>query len=426
MQRTLTIANNGNSTLTVTSISYPGGFSGNWSGTVAAGGSQTVAVTFSPDAATSYSGNLIVNSDKTGGIHTLAVSGTGTVTPTPIIALSGNLAFGSVTVGSTKQATLTIANTGNATLTVSSISYPSGFSGAWSGAIPAGSSHDVAVSFAPTLAQAYSGSVTVTSDKTSGNNTLAVSGNGVTAHTWQITWQSSDGGSGVWNMNGTSLVTAPLFSPNPIDPAWQIVGNRDFNNNGQADVVWQSNAGLIGLWYMNGAQQTSWSYFNPSRGDAGWHIRAVDDMDGDHQPDLLWEHNDGRVGVWYMNNAALRDWEYFDPSPVPPAWKIVGTGDFDGDGKTDIVWRRDDGWMGVWFMNGAVQKSTANFDPPRVYPPWTLMGSADVNGDGKPDLVWEDNSGYLGVWYMDGLKQTGFAFFDPIKVDPKWRIKSVR
>ncbi|MGA2543458.1 MAG: NBR1-Ig-like domain-containing protein, partial [Verrucomicrobiota bacterium] len=42
-----------------------------------------------------------------------------TATPTKIISLTGNLAFGSVTVGSSPQSTLTINNTGNATLTVS-------------------------------------------------------------------------------------------------------------------------------------------------------------------------------------------------------------------------------------------------------------------------------------------------------------------
>src|ERR1035441_2054858 len=41
-QSTLTINNTGNSTMTIGSISYPNGFSGNWSGTIAAGSSQPV------------------------------------------------------------------------------------------------------------------------------------------------------------------------------------------------------------------------------------------------------------------------------------------------------------------------------------------------------------------------------------------------
>ena len=105
---------------------------------------------------------------------------------TRIIGLSGNLAFGGVTTGQTATATMTIANSGTLTLTVSSISYPSGFSGAWSGTIAAGGSHAVTVTFAPTAVQSYGGTVTVNSDKTSGANTLAASGTGIGASTLTI------------------------------------------------------------------------------------------------------------------------------------------------------------------------------------------------------------------------------------------------
>jgi hypothetical protein len=101
--------------------------------------------------------------------------------PSKTIALSGNLAFGNVTVGTTAQRTLTIANNGNTTLTVSAISYPNGFSGAWSGTIPPNSSHNITMTFAPTTATSYTGNLTVASDKTDGNNVLPVSGIGTQA-----------------------------------------------------------------------------------------------------------------------------------------------------------------------------------------------------------------------------------------------------
>jgi len=101
------------------------------------------------------------------------------VAPTKIIGLSGNLAFGNVTTGATATATLTITNSGNATLTVRSISYPSGFSGAWSGAVAAGGSQNVTVRFAPTAVTSYGGNVTVNSDATSGTATKAASGRGI-------------------------------------------------------------------------------------------------------------------------------------------------------------------------------------------------------------------------------------------------------
>ena len=56
----------------------------------------------------------------------------------PAIALSGDLSFGTVQPGVTVTRTLTISNSGNSTLTVTGLSYPAGFSGAWSGTIVAG------------------------------------------------------------------------------------------------------------------------------------------------------------------------------------------------------------------------------------------------------------------------------------------------
>ncbi|MCX7009079.1 MAG: choice-of-anchor D domain-containing protein [Kiritimatiellaeota bacterium] len=185
---TLTITNSGNATLTISSITYPSGFSGAWSGTIAAGASRSVVVSFKPTAIKSYSGTVTVNSDKTSGTATMAASGTGVAAATlsKIIGLSGNLAFGNVVTGATATATLTITNSGNATLTVSSITYPSGFSGAWSGTIAAGASRSVVVTFAPTAVSNYSGTMTVNSDKTSGTGTLAASGAGIAAAGAQV------------------------------------------------------------------------------------------------------------------------------------------------------------------------------------------------------------------------------------------------
>jgi hypothetical protein len=77
-QRTLTIHNDGNSTLTVNSIGYPSGFSGNWSGgDISAGSSRNVTVTFAPTAAQNYGGNVTITSNATSGTNTRAISGRG-------------------------------------------------------------------------------------------------------------------------------------------------------------------------------------------------------------------------------------------------------------------------------------------------------------------------------------------------------------
>jgi hypothetical protein len=80
--QTLTISNTGTTALTVSGISYPPGFSGAFAGTIAAGGSQPVNVTFAPIALTTYNGTVMVNSDKTSGTNTIAASGTGAASST--------------------------------------------------------------------------------------------------------------------------------------------------------------------------------------------------------------------------------------------------------------------------------------------------------------------------------------------------------
>jgi len=79
--RDLAVVNTGNTPLTVRSISYPAGYSGEFSGTIGPGESRNITVTFTPGTARSYTGTLVVNCDLTAGVKTKAVSGTGTVPP---------------------------------------------------------------------------------------------------------------------------------------------------------------------------------------------------------------------------------------------------------------------------------------------------------------------------------------------------------
>jgi len=141
--------------------------------------------------------------------------------PTQIINLSGNLAFGNVTVGTTSTKTLTISNTGDSPLTVTSISYsyPADFSGNWSGIIPAGGSQSVTVTFTPTAVYSYTGTLTVNSDRTGGVNTIAISGIGITASSAILTIDDASAIQGKTNAavrvslnnSGTAAVSSMQF-----------------------------------------------------------------------------------------------------------------------------------------------------------------------------------------------------------------------
>ncbi len=177
---TLRIYNPGSLSMHVLGIAYPGGFSGPFVGTIAAHSFHDVTVTFSPLAGIFYGGlvSLALANPVTDGSTFISVEGTG-IASGKVIALSGNLDYGDVLVGSSVTSILTIKNTGDTNLTVTSISYPTGFSGAFAGVILPGSFRNVFVTFNPVLAITYSGTLTVNSDKTSGTPTFPVSGTGI-------------------------------------------------------------------------------------------------------------------------------------------------------------------------------------------------------------------------------------------------------
>jgi murein DD-endopeptidase MepM/ murein hydrolase activator NlpD len=105
----------------------------------------------------------------------------GSITPTRIINLTGNLSFGNVIVNTTSSKPMTITNNGNSTLTISSLNLPNGYSSDYnSGTIPAGNSTTANITFSPQNAVTiYNGNITVNSNSTSGANTIVVSGSGV-------------------------------------------------------------------------------------------------------------------------------------------------------------------------------------------------------------------------------------------------------
>ena len=188
--RDLIIKNTGNAVFSVTDITYPTGFTGDWSnGSIAAKGEKVVKVTFKPTEFPSrnYSWTVTVNSNAASGKNTFEVTGKLTVANVSDaeISLPPNLDFGETKVGEMTERDLIIKNTGNAALNVTEIMYPTGFTGDWSnGSIAAKGQKVVKVTFKPTKDKDYSGTVTVSSNAknaNAGKNTFAVTGKGVAA-----------------------------------------------------------------------------------------------------------------------------------------------------------------------------------------------------------------------------------------------------
>ena len=98
----------------------------------------------------------------------------------PVIAVEGDLNFGEVPVGSSKQRTFKISNKSSQYyLTVKGITHDPGvFTGTFEGMIPPGRSQQVQVTFTPISGDTCNGQLSVVSDAVSGVSTLAETGRG--------------------------------------------------------------------------------------------------------------------------------------------------------------------------------------------------------------------------------------------------------
>jgi hypothetical protein len=310
-------------------------------GTVLPVGTHTLSVTFTPADAVNY----------TTATTTVAI----TVTPTRVLTVTGDLAFGSVAVGATATRTLTLGNTGSGPLTVTGLAYPAGFSGAWSGTIPAGGTQAVPVTFAPTAATAYGGTVTVDSDRTSGANTLPVSGTGTVARGVALDFtgdRRADYGvyrAGTWFINGLSPV------------AWGTAGDvpvpADYDGDGLTDVaVWRPSTGT---WYVLGQGAVSFG----TVGD----IPVAGDYNGDRVADIaVWRPSSG---TWFVLGQL--------PVVLGTPGDVPVPGDYDGDGVTDRAVYRPS--TATWLIDG---QAPVTWGAAFAWPV-----PADYDGDGTTEVA---------------------------------------
>ncbi|MDQ2811302.1 MAG: choice-of-anchor D domain-containing protein [Actinomycetota bacterium] len=226
--QSVTVSNPTSSAASVSSISASGDFAqtSTCGSSIAAGGSCTVSVKFTPAATGSRTGSLTVNAGGT--TNTVALSGTGTSSggggSATLAASPTSLSFGNQAVGSTSAAqSVTVTNTGGAAASVSSVSASGPFASTSTcgSSIAAGASCTVSVTFTPTAAGTAAGSVTVASNATDPTLTVALSGTG-----------TSSGGS--TNLALNAPITASSYTQN------YVPSNAD---DGNTSTYWEGTSG---------------------------------------------------------------------------------------------------------------------------------------------------------------------------------------
>jgi len=158
--------------------------------TVAAGGSSTFTIGFTPASASSFTGSLTLVSNTPNSPLIVALSGAGIAPVMQLTVAPASLSFGSITTGTSTTQIVTLTNSGNASVTLSQISESGAGFSATGFTIPltlaAGQSTSFNVTFDPASAGNLSGSVTVTSNAANSPEVIALSGTGAAPASYSV------------------------------------------------------------------------------------------------------------------------------------------------------------------------------------------------------------------------------------------------
>jgi Abnormal spindle-like microcephaly-assoc'd, ASPM-SPD-2-Hydin/Cep192 domain 4/Beta-propeller repeat len=188
--QTVTLTNNGNAALSITSIAVTGTNSGDFAETNTCGTSVnvdsncTISVTFKPTAIGSRAGTVSITDNATGSPQAVSLSGGGVGAA---VSLSpSQLTFDAQLAGTASAAqTVTVMNSGNQSLSISKISTSGDFAVATSGTtcstkaeVAAGSTCTIGVTFTPTAGGTQAGSLVLDDNAVGGTQTVTLTGTG--------------------------------------------------------------------------------------------------------------------------------------------------------------------------------------------------------------------------------------------------------
>jgi len=181
----VTLSNPGIVALSLTSIVFSGTNAGDYAqsntcgSSVAAGGTCTISVTFTPTAGGTRTATLAITDNALNSPQAVGVTGTGTG---PAVGLSpSSLTFSLRLVGSTSDPqAVTLTNTGNAPLSISSIVASGDFSrtNTCGSSVGTGSSCTINVTFTPTANGTRTGNLNITDSAWNSPQTVTLTGEG--------------------------------------------------------------------------------------------------------------------------------------------------------------------------------------------------------------------------------------------------------
>jgi archaellum component FlaF (FlaF/FlaG flagellin family) len=183
--QTVKLTNTGSAVLEFSNVTTTGDFSqtNNCPASLAAGGSCTISVTFTPTVTGSRYGSVVLTDNAADSPQTIPLAGNGL--PSPAVAFSPtSLTFPNQIVNTTSQPlSVTLSNTGSAVLNIVSITTSGDFAqkNTCGTSLANGASCTISVTFTPTAGGLRAGSIIVTDNAPGSPQTVPLTGNGLLA-----------------------------------------------------------------------------------------------------------------------------------------------------------------------------------------------------------------------------------------------------
>src|SRR5262249_32718853 len=161
-----------------------------------------------------------------------------------------------------------------------------------------------------------------------------------------LLWQNDDGLTGIWEMNGTSLLaTGTLGNPGA---SWHAIGAGDFNGDGKADILWQNADGTAGIWEMNGFSLLA--------------ARPLGNPGACRDPATRPQHPDAPRAIPARPVVpAPSAGTSGTPSASMQAFAAVA---HNAGGKADVLWQNHDARAAIWDLTGDTRLAAGTLGNP--------------------------------------------------------------
>jgi hypothetical protein len=219
---------------------------------------------------------------------------------------------------------------------------------------------------------------------------------------------------------------------------WRVDAVGDLDGDGKGDLVWRftgdgaqaNDKGVSYIWFTNGSGVTQVR----KRGGAplDWTLVGARDVNGDGAADMFYISPDRQVRL--LMATPNRTCANLSGGTLEPQYAGIALGSFSGLGKSELMTRNNNGQVQFIAYEGTglslpayagapddpnASCTSSNLTVPSTLtrvanisdPNWQLIATVDLNGDGLTDMVWRrPNDGVLVVWIMANGGQVGAVY----------------